>query len=252
MSAARTVVVTGASGGIGSEIVDRFLTQGDTVVAADVSSEALATWRARWDSGAPGGQHPSLHAVVADISSEESVAELAEATRRRFDTVDVLINCAGIFPSVPFEEMTVELWRQVLEVNLTGTFLMTRAFVPLMKASGRGRIVNIGSGSVFSGTPLQSAYVASKGGIMGLTRTLARELGGYGITVNLVTPGLTATPAAADVIPASVLAEQRQLRALQRDETAEDLAGPVFFLASDDAAFVTGQTLNVDGGRHLL
>ncbi|WP_396230183.1 SDR family NAD(P)-dependent oxidoreductase, partial [Frankia sp. CpI1-P] len=146
MSAARTVVVTGASGGIGSEIVDRFLTQGDTVVAADVSSEALATWRARWDSGAPGGQHPSLHAVVADISSEESVAELAEATRRRFDTVDVLINCAGIFPSVPFEEMTVELWRQVLEVNLTGTFLMTRAFVPLMKASGRGRIVNIGSG----------------------------------------------------------------------------------------------------------
>jgi NAD(P)-dependent dehydrogenase (short-subunit alcohol dehydrogenase family) len=252
MSTARAVVVTGAAGGIGSEIVDRFLANGDTVVATDFSQEALETWRTRWDSTAPGGRHPSLHTLAADMSSEESVAALAEAAAERADPVDVLINCAGIFPMVPFESMTTELWRQVIDVNLTGTFFMIRAFVPLMKASTRGRIVNIGSGSVLGGTPAQSAYVASKGGIMGLTRTLARELGGYGITVNLVTPGLTLTPAALQAVPEPVRESQRLIRALQRDETAEDVAGPVFFLASADAAFITGQTLNVDGGRHLL
>jgi NAD(P)-dependent dehydrogenase (short-subunit alcohol dehydrogenase family) len=252
MSTARTVVVTGAAGGIGSEIVDRFLANGDTVVATDISQETLDTWRTRWDSAAPGGSHPSLHAIAADISDEESVAAMAEATRQRADVVDVLINCAGIFPMVHFEDMTTELWRQVLDTNLTGTFFMTRAFLPLMKASSRGRIVNIGSGSVLGGTPAQSAYVASKGGIMGLTRTLARDVGGYGITVNLVTPGLTLTPAVLKAVPEPVRESQRQIRAIQRHQTAEDVAGPVFFLASDDAAAITGQTINVDGGRHML
>ncbi|WP_261557352.1 SDR family NAD(P)-dependent oxidoreductase [Frankia tisae] len=252
MSAARTVVVTGAAGGIGSEIVNRFLAHGDTVVASDLSPEALDTWRARWDADAPGGQHPSLHTVPADISNEQSVAALAQVVQQSLGTVDVLINNAGHFPQTAFEEMSTDEWRQVIDVNLTGTFLMIRSFVPLMKASGHGRIVNIGSGSVFSGTPMQSHYVASKGGVMGLTHVLARELGGYGITVNLITPGLTVTPAAAAVLPEALLAEQRSARALHRDETPEDLVGPIFFLASDDAAFITGQTLNVDGGRHLL
>ncbi|WP_261571124.1 SDR family NAD(P)-dependent oxidoreductase [Frankia gtarii] len=200
MSTARTVVVTGAAGGIGSEIVNRFLAHGDTVVASDISPEALDTWRARWDSGASGGQHPSLHTVPADISSEQSVAALAQVVQQSLGTVDVLINNAGHFPQTAFEEMSADEWRQVIDVNLTGTFLMIRAFVPLMKASGHGRIVNIGSGSVFSGTPMQSHYVASKGGVMGLTHVLARELGGYGITVNLITPGLTVTPAAAESV----------------------------------------------------
>ncbi|MEU6851367.1 SDR family oxidoreductase [Actinacidiphila alni] len=251
-STARAVVVTGAAGGIGSEIVDRFLANGDTVVATDLAQDALDAWRVRWDSAAPGGRHPSLHTVAADISDEESVAALAEAARQHTDPVDVLINCAGIFPTVHFEQMTVELWREVLNVNLTGTYLVTRAFVPLLKGSSRGRIVNIGSGSALGGTPMQSAYVASKAGISGLTRTLARDLGDYGITVNLITPGLTLTPAAIASVPKPVRESQRLIRALKRHAVAEDIVGPVFFLASDDAAFVTGQTLNVDGGRHLL
>jgi NAD(P)-dependent dehydrogenase (short-subunit alcohol dehydrogenase family) len=148
--------------------------------------------------------------------------------------------------------MTPEVWRRVIAVNLTGTFLMVRALLPLMKESGKGRIVNIGSGTLFVGTRQQSAYVASKGGILGLTRTLANELGDYGITVNQVAPGLTITPNAIEAMPTSVVEMQRQSRSLQRDELPEDVVGAVFFVASDDAAFLTGQTLNVDGGRHFL
>jgi NAD(P)-dependent dehydrogenase (short-subunit alcohol dehydrogenase family) len=228
------------------------LTNGDTVIATDLSQEALDGWRSRWDAAASGGQHPSLHAVAADLSSEASIAALAKTTQNLFGTVDVLINCAAIFPLVAFEEMTPEVWRRVIAVNLTGTFLMVRALLPLMKESGKGRIVNIGSGTLFVGTRQQSAYVASKGGILGLTRTLANELGDYGITVNQVAPGLTITPNAIEAMPTSVVEMQRQSRSLQRDELPEDVVGAVFFVASDDAAFLTGQTLNVDGGRHFL
>jgi len=252
MSAARTVVVSGAAGGIGSEIVDRFLRNGDNVVATDVSQDALDTWRARWDSSAPRGRHSSLFTVAADISDRASVAALVEATREQAGGVEVLVNCASIFPLVPFEELTLDTWHQVLETNLTGTFLMIKTFLPLMKDRGSGRIVNIGSGTFFVGTEMQSAYAASKGGILGLTRVLARELAQYGITVNLVTPGFTITPNAADTMPESVREMQRRLRAIKRDELPEDIIGSVFFLASDEAAFVTGQTLNIDGGRHLL
>ncbi|MFJ8148715.1 SDR family NAD(P)-dependent oxidoreductase [Streptomyces sp. NPDC096048] len=245
-------MITGAAGGIGSEIVNRFLNHGDTVIASDVSQKTLHKWRTRWDSAAPDGRHPSLRTVAADVSSEESLARLAETVQQTHDTVDVLINCAGHFPQTAFEEMSAEEWRRVIDVNLTGTFYTVRSFVPLMKKSSRGRIVSIGSGSVFAGTPNQSHYVAAKGGVLGMTRTLARELGKYNITVNLVTPGLTITPAAAKVLPPALLEMQRNTRALQRDEFPEDVVGPVFFLASDDAAFITGQTLNVDGGRHLL
>jgi NAD(P)-dependent dehydrogenase (short-subunit alcohol dehydrogenase family) len=252
MNTPRTVVITGAAGGIGSELVDRFLANGDTVVATDVSQQALDGWRSRWDADASDDRRPSLHTVAADLASEASITALAETTRELNGSVEVLINCAAIFPLYPFEEMPVEVWRRVVDVNLTGTFLMVRAFLPLMKQSGNGRIVNIGSGTVFVGTPRQSAYVASKGGIMGLTRTLANELGGYGITVNQVTPGLTITPNAVEAMPAVVVEMQRGMRALQRDELPADVVGSVFFLASEDAAFVTGQTLNVDGGRHFL
>ena len=146
----------------------------------------------------------------------------------------------------------MDVWRRVLDVNLTGTFFVIKAFLPLMKDGGNGRIVNIGSGTFFVGTPMHSAYASSKGGILGMTRTLAREFGQYGITVNQVTPGLTITPSSVKHMPESVVSMQRQLRALQRDQVPEDVVGSVFFLASDDAAFVTGQTINVDGGRHLL
>ena len=250
MNTNRVVVITGAAGGIGSELVDRFLGNGDTVIAADLNDGILEAWRVRWDSG--GAMNPHLITAAADISSEESCETIAGVARQRTGRVNVLINCAGWFPFTPLERMTAAEWRQVIDINLTGTFLMTRALMPLMKAGGWGRIVNFGSGSVFQGTAGQAHYVAAKAGVLGLTRSLARELGQYSITVNLVTPGLTVTLAVRDTLPEPILQAQPARRALRREEVAQDLVGPVFFLASDDAAFITGQTLNVDGGLHLL
>jgi NAD(P)-dependent dehydrogenase (short-subunit alcohol dehydrogenase family) len=240
-------VITGAAGGIGSELVERFLRNGETVVGCDLDGDVLARWRRRWDDGED-TEHPRLTVVAADVSSEKDCEALALAAG---ESVDVLVNCAGWFPLLPFDEMTVEQWRRVVDVNLTGTYLVTRALLPAMKKSSAGRIINFGSGSMFDGTAVQSPYVAAKSGVMGFTRALAREVGQYGITANLVTPGLTLTSAVTDIFGEEIIATQRETRALARDEVATDLVGPVFFLASDDAAFVTGQVLNVDGGQHL-
>jgi NAD(P)-dependent dehydrogenase (short-subunit alcohol dehydrogenase family) len=246
MNTDRIVVITGAAGGIGSVLVQRFLANGDTVIATDTKDEALS--RLRDGQGDPA----RLITIAAEITSDADCARLAEAARSQFGRVDVLINCAGFFPIVAFEDMTSEQWRQTVDINLTGTFLMTQALLPLMKAHAWGRIVNFGSGSVFDGTKLQSHYVAAKAGVVGFSRSLAREIGSYGITVNVITPGLTVTKAVRDHFPAELLAAQRAGRAIARDEVPEDLIGPVFFLASPDADFISGQTLNVDGGHFMV
>lgn len=244
MTSERVVLITGAAGGIGSLIVDRFLAHGDTVIATD-SPPALDTL-----VGARAAQD-QLITAAADITDESDLDALAHLVRERAGHLDVIVNLAGNFPIVAFEDMSVDQWRQVVDINLTGTFLLTRTLLPLMRDRGRGRIINFGSGSVFDGTPGQAHYVAAKAGVVGFSRSLAREIGKYGITVNVVTPGLTATPAVRERFPAAVLAAQRAGRALPRDEQPEDLVGVVAFLASPDSDFITGQTLNVDGGKHL-
>jgi NAD(P)-dependent dehydrogenase (short-subunit alcohol dehydrogenase family) len=246
MNTDRIVVITGAAGGIGSMLVHRFLANGDTVIATDTKDEALNTLR----DGQ--GDPARLVTIAAEITSDADCARLAEAARSQFGRVDVLINCAGFFPIVAFEDMTGEQWRQTVDINLTGTFLVTQALLPLMKEQAWGRIVNFGSGSVFDGTKLQSHYVAAKAGVVGFSRSLAREVGNYGITVNVITPGLTVTKAVRDHFPADLLAAQRAGRAIARDEVPGDLVGPVFFLASPDADFISGQTLNVDGGHFMV
>jgi len=145
--------------------------------------------------------------------------------------------------------MTFKEWQQIIAINLSGAFLMVRALLPLMKSRGWGRIVNIASASVFEGVAGQTHYVAAKSGLVGFSRSLAMEVGEYGITVNCVAPGLTVTAPVKRNMPASTIEGQRALRAIQRDEQAEDLAGPVFFLASPDANFMSGQMLVVDGGK---
>lgn len=241
----RTVLITGAAGGVGSELVDRSLSNGDAVVATDTSADALAEWRQRWDDDA------RLTVAAADISSAEDCDRLASVAEEQGEGVDVHINCAGFFPILAFEEMELPDWQKVIDVNLTGTYVMTRALLPQLKRDGWGRIVNFASGSVFDGTARQSHYVAAKAGVIGFSRSLAREVGGYGITVNVVTPGLTVTKAVRDSFPEEILEAQRTGRAIQRDEVAEDLVGPVFFLASPDSDFISGQILNVDGGRFM-
>jgi 3-oxoacyl-[acyl-carrier protein] reductase len=243
MENGRIVVVTGGAGGIGSKIVDRFLANGDTIFAIDNRLDALKTLL-----GTRSAQD-QLVAIGGDVSKEDDTRGFADTIRAKAGRVDILINCAGYYPIVPFEKMTFKEWQQIIAINLSGAFLMVRALLPLMKSRGWGRIVNIASASVFEGVAGQTHYVAAKSGLVGFSRSLAMEVGEYGITVNCVAPGLTVTAPVKRNMPASTIEGQRALRAIQRDEQAEDLAGPVFFLASPDANFMSGQMLVVDGGK---
>jgi len=246
MQKGRVVLITGAAGGMGALFAKRFLAHGDTVIATDTSDEALAKLA---NGAVDGGQ---LFTLAADISDEVSCAKLAAFALAKAGRVDVLVNCAGFFPTQKFTEMSLADWNKVIGINLTGVFLMVKAILPLMTGRGWGRIINIGSGSMFEGVDTQVHYVAAKAGVLGFSRSLARVVGKDGITVNLVAPGLTMTPAVAKDMPPEMVKAQVKARAIQRDETGEDLVGTVFFLASPDADFMSGQTLNVDGGKHML
>ena len=243
MESGRIVVVTGGAGGIGSKIVDRFLANGDTIFAIDNRLDALKTLL-----GTRSAQD-QLVAIGGDVSKEDDTRGFADTIRAKAGRVDVLINCAGYYPIVPFEKMTFEQWQLIIAINLSGAFLMVSAPLPLMKGRGWGRVVNIASASVFEGVVGQTHYVAAKSGLVGFSRSLATEVGEYGITVNCVAPGLTVTAPVKRNMSASTIEGQRALRAIQRDEQAEDLAGPVFFLASPEANFMSGQMLVVDGGK---
>ncbi|WP_263359806.1 SDR family NAD(P)-dependent oxidoreductase [Acidicapsa ligni] len=239
----RVVVITGAAGGIGSVLVRRFLANGDAVFAIDVNLEGL---------GALDGIHRSNRryaSITADITEAASIQAITTAIREHFEEVNILINCAGFYPVVPFEQMQLDDWQKVIAINLTGTFSMCHSLLPMMKAKGWGRIINFSSASIFEGVAGQTHYVAAKAGVVGLSRSLAMEVGQYGITVNCVAPGLTLTPPVLRDLPQELIAEQPKLRALKRDEQADDLAGAVFFLASPEADFMSGQLLNVDGGK---
>ena len=243
MHQGRIVVVTGAGGGIGTKIVERFLANKDTVVGLDRSAPSLEKLLADYKAEA------RLTVVTSDITKTGDVTSFATHMRETHGRIDVLVNCAGYYPVVPFEQMTVDQWQEVIAINLTGTFQMTRGLLPLMKESGWGRIVNISSASVFEGVVGQTHYVAAKAGLVGFTRSLAMEVGGYGITANMVAPGLTLTEPVRRTMPEKLINAQRELRAIKRDEGPQDLAGPVFLLASPDADFVSGQLLVVDGGK---
>ena len=242
MRTGRVVVITGAAGGMGRLVAKRFLANGDLVIAVDRDGDALAELAA----------DDSLVTIVTDVSEESDCQAVAKLARERAGRVDVLVNVAGWFPIQPFEELGAADFRRVVDVNLTGAFLMVRAVWPLMKGRGWGRIVTVGSASTFDGVPDQIHYVSAKAGLFGLTRSLARAVGTEGVTVNIVTPGLTSTPPVKKNMPKAMIEKSVQERALQREEQPEDLVGAIFFLASPDADFISGQTVNVDGGKHLL
>jgi NAD(P)-dependent dehydrogenase (short-subunit alcohol dehydrogenase family) len=158
------------------------------------------------------------------------------------------VNNAGVYPAKPIEQITYDEWRRVLAVNLDSVFLMTRAVVPGMKARGRGRIVNMSSGTVLLGVPNFAHYASAKAGIIGFTRCLAAELGPSGITVNVVAPGLTATDTVLAQMTPAMLQTRREGRALRRDLKPEHIVGAIVFLVGDAAELITGQLVNVDGG----
>lgn len=241
MRTGRRVVVSGAAGGMGAEIVAAFLANGDHVTATDLSAEALEALALACSSD-------RLTTIVADVSEADACEAVAESAG---PAVQVLVNAAGWFPVTPFSELSPETFRRVVDVNLTGPFLMCRAVVPRMAPGGWGRIVSLGSASIFDGVAGQSPYVAAKAGLVGLSKCLARELGPDGITVNVVTPGLTPTGRAVEALPPAAFERQITARAIKRPQRNDDVVGAVMFLTSPDAAFITGQTVNVDGGAKM-
>jgi NAD(P)-dependent dehydrogenase (short-subunit alcohol dehydrogenase family) len=240
----KIAVVTGAATGIGQAYAVRLAQDGAHVAIADV---ALGNEETAALVKAAGREALS---VPCDVSRPEDVARLADEVRKKFGRADILVNNAGIYPMVAFEDLTLELWRQVMAVNLEGTFLVSKAFVPGMKERRWGRIVNISSSTFGTLATGIVHYVASKGGVVGFTRALATELAPFGVTVNAIAPSLTRTPGTTVTNPRSGDRFQRVAdnQAIKRTEVPEDLVGAMSFLTSDDSAFITGQTINVDGG----
>lgn len=238
-------VVTGAASGLGRAAARRLAADGADVVAVDLA--AIDDAQAQL---AAGGREVLVHRC--DVSSEEDVRSLADAVGERFGRCDVLVNCVGIYPFTAFEELTFADWRRVLAVNLDSMFLTCSAFVPGMRERGFGRIINVATNAYWVAVPMYVPYLASKGGVIGLTRGLASELGAHGVTVNAVAPGLMRTPTTETSGHADFFDSAVATQSIPRLELPDDVVGTISFLASADAAFLTGQTIVVDGGAVRL
>jgi NAD(P)-dependent dehydrogenase (short-subunit alcohol dehydrogenase family) len=200
------------------------------------------------------GRYPDGVGLTVDVAREEDVERMAAETAERAGGIDILVNNAGLYASLamrPFDQIPLDEWRQVMDVNVASMFLTCRAVVPRMRERGGGRIVNISSGTPFRGVPFLLHYVTSKGAIVTFTRALAKELGGDEILVNCVAPGFTMS-AGVEEHPEVVEALRDvsvSARTLKRDQQPEDVAGAVVFLCGPGATFVTGQTMVIDGGQ---
>ena len=240
-------IVTGAGQGIGLCLAQALAGQGARLVIADIDEQA-----GRQAARSITEQGGRARFVPTDVSSESSTAALAAAALAEYGAIHILVNNAAVFRNLtlrPIEELPGDEWDRVLAVNLRGPFNACKAVLPQMKRQGRGKIVNISSNTVFSGGPGMSHYVASKAGVIGFTRSLAREAGPSGICANVVAPGLTDNEAGHSIMPAQRFDTVAGLRALGRHQTPADLVGTVLFLCCADSDFVTGQVLNVDGGQ---
>ena len=232
----KVAIVTGGARGIGAAIANGLTAVGATVVIADLD--------------------PPAGGIRCDVASDADVAELVEEVRSRHGRIDVLVNNAGLYASLamrPFEEIPLDEWRQVMDVNVASMFLTSRAVVPVMREQGGGKIVNISSGTPFRGVPFLLHYVTSKGAIVAFTRALAKELGKDAIHVNCVAPGFTMSEGV--IAHPEVVEKLRDVsiaaRTIQRDQVPEDVAGAVVFLCTPAADFITGQTIVIDGGQYF-
>ena len=240
----RVVIVTGGAKGIGRVYCQGVAAEGAKVVVADIADPKPTVKEIE----AAGGQ---ALGVECDVAREDDTRRLATETVARFGRIDVLVNNAAIYGTIvrrPFMEIPVEEWDRVMAVNLRGLFLCARAVFPTMKAQGKGKIVNIASSTFFKGVPNYIHYTTSKGGVVGFTRSLARELGEHGIRVNAISPGFTLSGDNEANATEESKEANVQARMLRRAEVPADLVGTLVFLASDDSDFITAQTILVDGG----
>ena len=245
----KIAVITGAANGIGAAFAKRLAEDGVHIAVVDMAEGGPTTQVVQ-------GIGRNAVAVQCDVAKPDAVAKMAETVRKELGAPDIVINCAGIFPQRAFLDLTYEEWRKVLSTNLDGTFLVTAAFAPGMVQKKWGRVVNMSSSTLGSVTSGFAHYMSSKAGIVGFTRAISTDLAPYGITVNAISPTLTRSPGTLARAPRAqfkTMDEEfeavAQTQAIKRVAVPEDIVGTVSFLTSDDAAFITGQTFNVDGGR---
>ena len=242
----RVAIVTGGGHGIGKAYARRLAEEGAAVVIAELDGPAAERVAAEVRG----------LAVRTDVAEEASVAEMARRTIERYGRIDVLVNNAAIFATVPmsrapFDQIDPAEWDRMMAVNLRGTWLACRAVIPQMRKQHYGKIVNISSATALKGSASRIHYVTSKAGIIGFTRTLAMEVGKDNICVNCIAPGSTLSEENADEALIKYRQAAASTRALQRLQRPEDLVGAVAFFACADSDFITGQTLVVDGGAHM-
>ena len=245
----QVIIVTGGGSGIGKVYCQHLAEVGAKVVAADIIGDAAEKTVAEIRA-----QGFDAIAVKTDIADEESVQRMLQTTIDSYGKVDALVNNAAIMSQLkrgPWFEIDIKEWDLVMAVNLRGMFICCRAVYPYMKQQGSGKIVNISSGRVWNGTPNRLHYTTSKMGVIGFTRALAREVGDDNIAVNAITPGFTASETQLASSSESYLRKSEQLnqaKCFKRTQIPEDLIGAVMFLLSSASDYITGQTLNIDGG----
>jgi NAD(P)-dependent dehydrogenase (short-subunit alcohol dehydrogenase family) len=244
----QVAIVTGAAQGMGAAIAGRLAAEGAKVVLSDINAEKVAEIAERINAAAEG----SALAMKTDVTKEDEVAEMVEATIAHYGTVGILINNAGILYPTRIDHVTKAEWDEVLDVNLNGSFLCSKAVLPIMKENNFGRIVNMSSSAGRSVSTLGGVhYTAAKAGVLGLTRGMAKEVAPFGITVNAICPGLIDTEMARENCTPEQLRAYEESFPIPRLGTPEEVAQLIVFLATD-AAYITGASIDINGGDLMM